>query len=381
MSMLMRLCRPGVAPLLLLVLICAGCLAPPVKTPMPPGVAIALVTTGVQPLSPVAVTPDESLIALVRRDGLYLYPLADSGEKRLSADRPIALAFSPQGTELVAAFLAADGERSLIRRYDARSAALLAEISFPGRCDALLNRDGEWLIFVTTMEVFRFGGNLSSRLLRWDGMHVPAESLLKNMTLFHTHLAEKGDLSATLRPQLSPHGDEILFLRLQDPPAFDPYLSVVLRHLETGSERLVAKLPRLRGAATYLDGGELVAYGDGINLVKIVEPWSETEHQRLSRPGQELAAPAVGEILWVDETLLGRDGQVLMNFAGQVQPVSFLADGRMLLRDKERLWLLSGLSRVTSGSLLPDSEQLRQLRKWRAEGLIDVREYAERVNE
>ena len=376
LTLLLR--RGAVSALLFIPLIFAGCLATsPVETPLPPGLTLAPVAAQLLPQSPVAVTADGALLALVRREGLFLRPLPGGIEKKLSVDLPVTLAFNPSGTELAAAFVTADGSR--LRRYATSNSEILAEISFPGRCDVLLNREGEWLAFVTTMEIFRFGGNLSSRLLRWDGEHAPAESLLNNMTLYHPILAEKGDLSATLRPQLSPHGDEILFLRLHDPPAFAPYLAVVLRHLETGSERLVAKLPQLSGAAMYLDGGELVAYGDGIDLVRIFDPWSEKEYQRLARPGQLLAAPPAGETLWIDETLLRRDGQLLLNVAKQAQPVSFLGGGRLLLRDKERLWLLSGLPAATEETPGRDSEQLRLLRKWRAAGLIDEREYTERA--
>lgn len=337
---------------------------------------MAPVAAGLLPQSPVAVSSDGSLLALVRRDGLFLLPLEGGVEKQLSAEIPSALAFNPDGTELAAAFAAADGGR--LRRYAPGSGEVLAEIAFPGRCEALLSREGEWLAFLTTLQSFRFGGNLRSRLLRWDGVNPPGESLLNDMTLDRSTLAERGSLLSTLRPQLSPYGDEILFLRLHDPPAFDPYLAVVLHHIETGSDRLVVKLPQLRGAATYLGGGELIAYGDGIDLVKIVDPWKENEKERLLRPGQQLAASPSGEILWVDDILLRRDGQVLVSFAKEAEPVSFLGGGRLLLRDKERLWLLSGLA-VSSPEPLVEMAQRRLLRKWRAEGLIDGRDYVERI--
>jgi hypothetical protein len=59
--------------------------------------------------------------------------------------------------------------------------------------------------------------------------------------------------------------------------------------------------------------------------------------------------------------------------------VRFLPGGRLLLRDPERLWLLSGLPVMPSEPPEQDAEQLRLLRKWRADGLINVREYTERV--
>ena len=376
--MTLTLHRCAASALVLLSLACAGCLAPlPVESPLPPGLTMTPVAEKLLPQNPVAVSRDGSQLALVRREGLFLRPLDGNDEQKLSTELPVALAFNPNGTELAAAFVAAAGSRLL--RFSTSSGETLGEITFSGRCEALLSREGEWLAFATTLEYFRFGGNMRSRLLRWDGVQAPIESSLNDTTLDRSTLADKNALLTTLRPQLSPHGDEILFLRLHDPPAFDPYIEIVLRHLETGSDRLIVKLPQRRGAATYLDGGELVAYGDGINLVKIVDPWREKESPRLARPGHRLAAPPAGEILWVDATLLRRDGQVLLNFAPQTRPVSFLSGGRLLLRDKERLWLLSGLPPAAAEPPVHDLEQLQLLRKWRAEGLIDVREYAERV--
>lgn len=362
---------------LLLVFLFAGCTATPtIDPPLPPGLSMATVAEQLLPQSPISVSPDGFMLAVVRRDGLFLRSLASGVEKKLSAEHPVSLAFSSEGTELAAAFLTADGSR--LQHFATSHGQILGEISFSGRCEALLSRQNEWLAFVTTIEVFRFGGNLRSRLLRWDGAQAPVEELLNDVTLDRSTLADKDALLATLRPQLSPHGDEILFLRLHDPPAFDPYIAVVLRHLETGSERLVAKLPKLSGAAIYLDGGELVAYGDGV-MVRIVEPWSDKEQQRLSSPGHQLAASPSGKILWVDKALLRREGQIMTSFASSAQPVAFLVDGRLLLRDKQRLLLLSGLPAGSSDPLAPAADRLLLLRKWRAEGLIDVREYTEQA--
>ena len=373
-TFLLRRCTVSI---LFLAFFFSGCLAtPPVESPLPPGLTMQPVAEKLLPQSPVAVSSDGSLLALVRRDGLFIRSLASGIETKLSAEHPLSLVFNPQGSELAVAFSTADGSR--LQRVATSNGKILAEISFPGRCEALLSREGEWLAFVTTVEIFRFGGNLRSRLLRWDGEQAPVAALLNDVTLDRATLAEKDALLATLQPQLSAHGDEILFLRLHDPPAFDPYFAVVLRHLTTGSERTVAKLPKFSGAAIYLDGGELVAYGDG-TMLRIVEPWSEKEQQKLSRPGQQLAAPSSGESLWVDDALLQRDGQIVVSFTPSAQPLSFLAGGRLLLRDQERLLLLSGLPAAAAEPQAPAGERLLLLRKWRAEGLIDVREYSERA--
>lgn len=377
LTSLHRCCAVGA--ILLLSLSCAGCMvSPPLVPAFPPaGITIKPVVSQVLPLSPVAVSPDGSSLALVRREGLFLTPLSGGEQKKFSSELPVALAFNPAGTELAAAFIAEDLSR--LQRFDTSSGEILGEMFFPGRCEALLSREGEWLVFVSIIETFKFGGNLRNLLWRWDGVNAPEESLLNDTTLDRSTLADSNALFSTLHPQLSPYGDEILFLRLHDPPAFDPYIDIVIRHLETGSVRLVAKLPQMTGAAVYLDVGELVVYGDGIKLVKIVDPWSEKEIGQLVRPGLHLATPPAGDLLWVDESLLHRDGQLLLGVSKGTEPVTFLADGRLLLREKGRLWLLAGLPAVPSAQPVQDAGQLQLLRKWRAEGLINVQEYAERT--
>lgn len=371
-----KLCRCTVSVLVPAFLLTACLATPTIELPLPPGLSRETVAEKLLPQSPVAVSPDGSLLALVRADGLFLRSLQGGAEKKLSAEHPVALAFKPGGAELAAAFPTADGSR--LQRFATSDGEILGKISFPGRCEALLSRQGEWLAFVTTLQSFRFGGNLSSRLLRWDGAQAPVEELLNDVTLDRSTLADKEALLATLRPQLSPYGDEILFLRLHDPPAFDPYIAVVLRHLETRSERTVAKLPKLSGSAIYLADGELVAYSDGL-MVRIIEPWSDKEQQRLPMSDLRLAASPSSEILWLDNALLRSNGQIVTSFSPSAQPVTFLTDGRLLLRDKERLSLLSGLPAGALEPPTPASDRLLLLRKWRAEGLIDVREYTEQV--
>lgn len=205
-------------------------------------------------------------VLLLILGGCLAYPekSGDAGIGSLSA-------VNPAGDEIVSAYTVAQGTRLI--RTSTPSGVTLGEIVFPGRCEALLARPGEWLIFVTTLESFRFGGNLRSRLLRWDGRQPPREFLLNDITLNRATLAVKEGLEHTLQPQLSPYGDEILFLRLHDPPAFDPYLEVVLYHLGSQDVHSVVKVPGLHAIAEYRDNGERIAWGDGRAAPKIVDPW------------------------------------------------------------------------------------------------------------
>lgn len=364
---------------ILLLLTCSGCLAPLLTGSLPPGSSVIKIAGGLLPETPVALTSDGSLLALVRKDGLVLLSLEQGGEAKITSEIPVALAFNSQGSELVAAFVSVGGSR--LQRYAIRDGQVLAEISFPGRCEALLSREGEWLVFVSHLEMFRFGGNMRSHLLRWDGMQIVKDVPLHETHLDRSTLAGQSRLLATIQPQLSPHGDEILFLRLQDPPAFDPYVAVVLRHLETGAERIVAKLPKIRGTATYLEGGDLVLYGDGAGLTTVVEPWQEKVVAHYPGPGSILAAPVSGDLAWMDDSLLRRNGQLLFRALREIQSVFFLSGQRLLLRENDRLWLFNGLQDESSLTSPPDSERILLLRKWRAEGLIEPQEFADLAGE
>lgn len=358
--------------LLFLALLMTGCLAAPVKGPLPAGITIEPVDAPLSPASLVAVSPDGALLALSRPDGLYLRPLDGGAERRFGSEAAVALAFSRDGAQLAAA----DATGRLVR-YAVADGAILGELLLSGRCEAILARDREWLIFVSSLDTFRFGANLNSRLLRWNGVDPPVEQRLNDATIDRKTLAAGMPLLATLRPQLSPFGDELLFWRLHDPPAFDPNIRLVLRHLESGSERIIVTLPGTGGAAAYLDGGTTVAHGDGVDRVIIIAPWTEEKRRYYPGRGRRIAAPASGELLWLDQTLIGRDGGTILTLAGEAAPVVFLPGGRLLLRSKERLWLLRGLP-VAPEPAVAD-EKVLHLRQWRAEGLITPQEYEEQV--
>lgn len=200
--------------------------------------------------------------------------LAHPEQSALPDASPLSV-MNPGGDEVLTAFAVDSGTRLV--RSSPTSGAVFGEIVFPGRCEALLARPGEWLIFVTTLETFSFGGNLRSRLLRWDGLQPPREFPLNDTTLDRATLLDKERLAGTLQPHLSPYGDEILLLRLHDPPAFDPYLEIVLYHLDSQQVHSVAKVPGLYAVAEYRAHGDLVAWSDGRAPLKIVDPWSQEE--------------------------------------------------------------------------------------------------------
>lgn len=364
---------------LLLALLC-GCTTTPLRGPLPQELTLTTVATGLVADAPLAASGDGIQLALVRKSGLVLRPLAGGAERLLTAQPPRALAFSPDGTRIGALFAA--GEGSELRLYDVATGQVLAQTAANGACDQLLAAGDEWLAVCTVVQRFRFGGNLRSRLLRWDGGAAPREELLNDVTLDPVTAQLPAALgSGIAHAVLSPWGDELLFLRLIDPPAFAPYRRVVLRHLASGAEQTVATSVALDAAAAYQAGGEAVIFGDGVRETRRFDPWSKTELGSEPLPGKVVAASPGGRSLWLDG-VLRQDGKELLHFTDGTQPAGFLPGGRLLLRSPTRLFLVSGLADDAPAQL--DGEprrRLLQLRRWRAEGLIDQADYLQQRKE
>lgn len=361
---------------LLPLLFLAGCLTPPTPIPLPAGLSLEPVAAGLLPRSPTAVSADGTRLAVVRATGLYLRPLVGAAEERLSPDAAVALAFSRDGDQLAAAFALADGSGALVR-FATSDGTRRGELALPGRCEAILTQGRDWLIFVTTLKPFRFGANLHSRMLRWNGVDPPVEEELNDATLDPATLAAGPALLTTLRPRLSPFNDEILFWRLHDPPAFAPNLRLIRRHLASANELALVTLPGLNATAAYLDGGAQIVYGDGVERMHLLDPVTNQETGTLRGPGRDLATPPAGDLLWADQVLWRRNGERLLSFSRPTEPVAFLPAGRAIVRSGDRLWLLSGLP-VSPAPPVAD-EKLLRLRRWLAEGLITAQEYQEQV--
>lgn len=344
----------------------------PVRNPIPPEVTINSVASGVLADAPLAVSADGAFLALVRKDGLRLRNLADGAERLLSPQHPEALAFSGDSQRLASAVN--KGTETELRLMDVTNGAILAQISVKGRCSRLFWRAPELLAMVTVVTPYKFGINLSLRLVRWDGRSPLRLDILHEITL-RPDFQKWGDRLSTLaHPVLSPQGDELLYRRLQDPPRFSPYFTLVQRHLESGAEQVLAKVALNAGDVAYLAGGDEILFGDGTGKTQRVDPWSKAAPVILDTPGQVLAVSPGGRYLWLDRQLL-RDDEPLLTFADTVQPVDFLPSGRLLVRAGESLWLLSGLEEEAVALDPARRERLLLLRSWRATDLISQEDY------
>lgn len=354
-----------------LFLVTAGCAHLPVTGTLPEGARlteVARVATG----GPFALDPQGERLAF-GADGLTVKDLATGVERHVGSPAPTALAWAPGGARLAASF--PRGEESILRLYD-RQGGLQEEVPLAGVVTSLAWRSPtEILAFAVHRQTFRFGGEMAEILYRWDGTGKPTATPLADTTLMPATLRKWGKvLDRPLTFALSPLGDEILYPRLHDPPAFTPYLRLVVRDLESGAEREVAEVSLHSGGAVFSGDGERVLFGDGVGESRLFDPWRKRQYVSLPVPGRTIALSPSGRYLLIDGHLY-RDGRETTTFPS-ASAGAFSAGGKLVVRYGERLYLVAGLPEAPP---VPASTatvlQLRQLRKWLSEGLITDEEY------
>jgi hypothetical protein len=329
-------------------------------------------SVAVDPGAPFAWSPDGERVAL-GRGGLRLWSPADGRPRRLTDGTPTALAWSPAGDRLAAAY--GRGDHSLLRLH-ALSGAVLAETTVPGEVrDLFWPGEGGLLFAATTLRRHSFGGGFLLTLYRWSGTGAPQGTPLHDVTLKPLTLRQWGGLLGRIPAlALSPLGDEIAYGRLHDPPAFSPYLRLVVRHLESGAEREVTSRPLPGAGALFAADGEGLLYDDG-PVTRAIEPWSGRRQGEWRGSGAPLALSPGGRWLLAGDRLY-RDGIESSTFAGLDAAAFAPAGGRLLLRRDGRLFVLAGLEEIPPPPPEPAARgPLLWLRRWRATGLITPEEY------
>jgi dipeptidyl aminopeptidase/acylaminoacyl peptidase len=348
----------------------SGCSHLPLAAPLPAGLSVSRV--GDQRFeAPFAVSPDSRQVALVS-SGLHLLELTTETDRLVRSASPAALAWSPAGTKLAAAF---SDDTGTVLFIFSPTGDVLAEsrVKTPVTSLAWLN-DREIAAGGLATTTFKFGVNVATVLYRWDGSTAPSATTLKETTLRPaTARAGEKELARGNKIAFSPLRDEVLFLHPHDPPLFTPHYKVILKNLTSGAEREVAAINLGAGAPLFAADGERVTVGDGHS--PWLDPWKEQQLGSLPAPGRELAVSPAGGYLLIDGTLY-RDGAPLLKVAGKVVG-HFAANGRSLfLAYDSSLYRLDGLQEPAQPELSPSqADRLRQLRSWRTEGLITPAEY------
>lgn len=361
---------------LLLLLICltvllSGCAGLPISGYAPGELASTVVARlDADPLF--AASPDGTHVAY-SREGVRVVSLSSRKSQLLFRESPLALAWSPNGQQLAIAYLHGAENRIALFSVDGR---LTADTVTVGHVVAIFWPEADTLLALTVeLEPHSFGTTCREVLLRWQPGETPLRTILHDVTLKPATLRRRG-IPALLRaiaPRLSPAGDELLYGRIQDPPAFEAYLKLVIRNLDSADERVIST-SRFPGETIRfsVDGEGLLLQTAGRTV--LLDSWSGAEKPDRDLPGQE-SLPSARCCLSADGRFVEADGRTV-----QLPPRTngqFLGDGRLLSSHNGRLYLVSGFAPTAAVPALPLEKQkrLRTLRAWRAAGLISADEY------
>ncbi len=356
-----------------IVLASAGCAALPLNGGLPQGVALTAVSR-VEKDTQLAGDPSGEHVAMVL-NGLQTMVIATGSAHLMSTDTPVALAWDSEGKRLAAAFPLKEGTAL---RIFSREGTILAETHIEGHVTTLAwNTSAELLAFAMKLRSYRFGSLLKLSLIRWNGLDSPAVTVLSNDTTLkpQTNMALGGRLPRVLTMVLSPLHDEILYFRMHDPPAFAPYLTLILRNLGSGVERQIASVSVLSGGAAFSPDGEGLVYSNGTGTTRWSDPRGGGEMSSIPSPGKNLALSPEGSYLLLDG-LLYRSGALIASFTPGSEGFFAPRGGHLLLRNGERLYLLTGLQEPAHPPIVPTvRERLLTLHRWQIEGLISTEEY------
>lgn len=150
-----------------------------------------------------------------------------------------------------------------------------ATLDLPGEVVWMAWHPSSDLLLVTSeIQAYSFGANFKVQLYRWNGQDPPSSRLLTDTTLKPLTLARwQTRLPALPGPVLSPQRDVLAFLRLHDPPAFDPYLKVVLISLDGKGELVLGNQAMPGVPLSFTADGETLRWAEGDGRTVEVQPW------------------------------------------------------------------------------------------------------------
>jgi hypothetical protein len=302
----------------------------------------------------------------VSRKGLQLLDLESGSRQKLSSESPTALAWSTDRSALAAAFPIADYETRL-ELYSAQG-ALIHETLLPIVVSQMVwSSRGDLLVTGFALKVYSFGGNLRQALYRVTTEQV-VEKVLADTSLKPATTKKLMPIMQSVQPVVfSAQGDELVFAKLHDPPAFSPYLQLRYMNWESGVERSLVKIP-LQPIQFFWGGSEnfvgVMAQAENFSLS--LWPSAEGSAEQLRVPFYQFAK---GRLYY---------GEKLVTDWGDEARLQILVDGRYLLAQKGRLYLGEGLQPVSRSVY---NEKAWTLRRWRFEGLITSDEYLNLLEE
>jgi hypothetical protein len=343
----------------------AGCAGLPVSRPLPVGMSSEPIISAVGP--PFTVDAAGERLAYVR-DGLWIGTVTTKTEQQFSETPPIALAWSPDGTRLAAAFPAK--ENSLIRLF-APDGTKLGETELKGAVGDLAWPSAKELLIASVVKSdYGFGSDYQQMLTSWDGSSQPVGVRVHNATLRPGTTKKLGAAYAqAFTLAVSPMGDEIVFTRQHDPPEFKTYRRVMLRHLDSGREREIMNIAQDSSTPLFIGSDDQLLVADGITI-KRVTPWQNASTVILPVTGRALATSPGGKYLLVDGQLLQGD-QIITRFPETVIGRFTAMGSQLFVLHNGTIYQIKGLT--ADPAIIPSGDaliKLRTLRDWRMQGLI-----------
>jgi hypothetical protein len=304
-------------------------------------------------------------VALVN-DGLCLLDPRSGEKKKLSSAKPNALAWSPDGASLAAAFERTDFETELLL-YSA-DGLVLNEIVLPVALSQLhWSRRGDLLAVGFVLKVYSFGGNLRQLLYRIDDKSL-VETLLTDSTLRPSLAKQVKPLLHSLLPvSFSPHGDELVLLHLHDPPEFSPYFQLLYQNWQVDKPRELHKTPLRVMSFDWAPSG---------NRVDVLSEEGVQTFNLWPSEGKAVLPSATNPYRFINGRLY--HGLELLADWGEKAQVQTLADGKFLLSVNGSLYQGDGLK---SRSTPTYNETEWNLRRWRYEELMTPAEYQKLLKE
>jgi hypothetical protein len=342
-----------------------GCASLPVSHPLPAGITSEPIISAVSP--PFMVDAAGERLAYVR-DGLWIGSVTTKAELRLSEISPVALAWSPDGTRLAAAFPAKDA--NLIRLFTP-DGTKLGETELKGAVGDLTWRSAKELLIAHVVKSdYVFGSDYQQMLTSWDGSGQPTSVKVHNATLRLGTTKKLGTTYAqAFTLTVSPFGDEILFTRQHDPPEFKTYRRVMLRHLDSGREREITNIAQNSSTPLFIGSDDQLLVADGITINR-VNPWQDASNVMLPVTGRALAASPGGTNLLIDGQLVHGD-QIITRFPATVTGRFAVQGSQLFILHNGTIYQIKGLAAdpvtIPSGDAL---KKLLTLRDWRMQGLI-----------
>ena len=350
-----------------------GCAATLQSSALPQGVAVRTLAK-VDAGGAFAVNRS-GVVAAVSQGNLQIIPPTGGPGRSIAPAPATDLEFAPDGTRLAAVFATPD--KSLLQLFDLEG-KILAETMVTGRITSIAWRsEHELLATALQMKKYSFGTELISLLYRWDTVAAPVATTLNDMTVKpRTAKLPEATLNQSVKMALSPYGDEIAYSSLKEPPLFKTYLSVALRHLDSGASRVVAEVDLGSGGPLYTPDGETLLIGDSQALTRRLSLPEGKEINAWPVAGDHIACSPSGSYMLLHGHLY-QGGQEVAWFPRESTGV-FLPDGSGLAISCEgTLFLVAGLNDPKPPPPA-DLGRILELRRLRSLGLITDKEFKAR---